>query len=90
VVIEDGVDALAPQCPLVDEGLVEPDALSPLEDLFGWDPALGEFPCVEELPQQLGVAAVGLGLVLASSRCLGVGRLGEERREAHCRNSWTT
>ena len=77
-----GVDALDPHPALVDQGLVQPRALAPLEDAVRWDPAFGQLASLQQLPLQAGIGAVGLGPLLASPSRLGLGRLGQVRLEA--------
>ena len=76
VLVELGVDALGPLRALVHQRLVEANPLPPLQHRLGRDPRLGQVAGVEQLPQEPGVAAVGLGMALAPSGRLGVRRLG--------------
>ena len=82
VLEELGMDALDPHPTLVDQGLVEPGALSPLEHSFGRDPRLGQLAVGQQDTLELGVRAIGLGPLLPSSRRLSLGGLGEVRLEA--------
>jgi hypothetical protein len=86
VLEELGVDALDPHAALIEQRLVEPHSLAPLQHRVGRDPGLGKIAALEQLPQQPGVAAIGLGVLLATTRCLRVGRLGHMRLEARSGN----
>lgn len=82
VLVELGMDALDPLGALVHERLVQPHPLPPLQDRPRRNPRLGQVAALEQLPQQAGVAAIGLGVVLAAPCRLGVGGLGQVRFEA--------
>jgi hypothetical protein len=52
-----------------------------VEGCTGWRYVVEEIEAAEEVAQQAGVAAVGLGPVFAAMGRLGVGRLGQVRLE---------
>jgi hypothetical protein len=81
VLIELGMDPLAPHRALIDQRLVQPHPLAPLQHRLGRDPALRQLPGREQIPQQSGIGPVGLGPMLASPGRLRVGRLGHMRLE---------
>ncbi|HZA88000.1 MAG TPA: hypothetical protein VE466_14080, partial [Acidimicrobiales bacterium] len=55
--------------------------LAPLQHLCRQDPAGRQLPGHQQLPKQPGVAAVGLGPMLATTGRLSIGRLGQVRLE---------
>src|SRR3712207_222390 len=79
VVEELGVDALLVCSTLLDQGLPRPHKGPKLLDVRRWDPRLGQPPDQEQLPQVLGIEAIGLGPLLAASERHGVRRLGQVR-----------
>jgi len=74
-----GVDPLHPLGRLIEQALVQPSPLSPLEDRGRRDPAFGQFPPSQQFALQPGIAAVGLGPLLATSPGLRLGRFGQMR-----------
>ena len=74
-----GVDPLHPLGPLIEQALVEPSPLSPLQDHRRRDPTFGQFPPSQQLALQPGIAAVGLRPLLATSPGLRLGRFGQMR-----------
>src|SRR3712207_1497543 len=76
VVEELGVDALLVCATLLDHALPRPHKGPKLLDVRRWDPRLGQPPDQEQLPQVLGIEAIGHGPLLAASERHGVRRLG--------------
>ena len=77
-----GVDALLPGPALVHEVDVRPAQSTHLEHVVGRDPRLGQLARVQQISEQPGVGAIGLGVLLASPHRLRVRRLGQVRLEA--------
>ena len=84
MVVQLGVDPLHPLRALIDQRLVEPHPLPPLQHLRRRDPRQRQVAVGQQVPEQLRVGPVRLGVAFATTSRLRVGRLGEERLEA-CR-----
>jgi hypothetical protein len=66
------MDPLTPHRALVDQRHIQPDPLAPLQHALGWDPTLGQLPSRQQISQQAGVGAVGLGSTLPAPQPEGV------------------
>jgi len=77
VVEQGGVDALLPGGALVDQGLAQPHGGAQVQDPGGRDPGAGQPVLFQQLPQQPGVGAVGLGPALGAAQAAGLGWLGQ-------------
>jgi len=77
LVEQGGPDALHPPSALVGQGLVQPHPGSDLEHVVRGDPRLGQPAHRQQLPQEPGVGAVGLGPLLTAALLGRVGRLGQ-------------
>jgi hypothetical protein len=80
VVEQGGVDALLPSGALVDQPLAQPHGGAQVQNPGG-DPGAGQPALLQQLPQQPGVGAVGLGPPLGAAQAAGLGRLGQVGEE---------
>jgi hypothetical protein len=75
---------LHPRRALIDQRLVQPHPFAPLQHHRRRDPRRRQPAIDQQVAQQPTVGAVGLGVPLAASRCLRIGRLRQMRLEAGC------
>jgi hypothetical protein len=73
------VHPLQPAGALIEQVLVEPDQGAGLQHRGRWDPRLRDPPLHEQITQQLGVAAIGLGAPFRAAPGRGLGRFGDVR-----------
>jgi hypothetical protein len=81
VVEQDRMDALVPGGPLTHQGTTQADLGTRIGDVRRWHPRLRQRASAQQLPQVVGVGAVGLGAPLGATQRAGVGRLGQVRAE---------
>jgi hypothetical protein len=83
VVIENGVDPLLPLAAIVDQRVPEPDTGAEIKQMIGRDPALRQPAGHHQLPQVLGIGAVGLRVLLVAAQRTGLRRLREMHPRPH-------
>jgi hypothetical protein len=91
-VIETGLHPLQPAGALIEHVLVEPNQCPSLQHRFWGNPRLRNPTFQQQIPQQLGVGAIGLGPAFRASsrRCLGrLGDMGLDARALELLNDIT-